>query len=459
MKKPGRLSKTGQSTVRRGLMIGISLTTLALVGAGPSAAQNAGPTAYYNGVAVIGDPVVINLGALDKLGPPPNMQQLLRQPAVVVGAGSPVTQRGAVLTGQPPISGLTANAPQLLQAPSTAPRSGLVPGTRLSPNTVAAAPRSQLETATPSPAPRIAAAPAPASPRVATPPPPQPSQPNPQPVAAAAPSPAPAAVAAARPAPPPPPAPVAAAPRPTPAPAPAPVAAAPKPAPVAAAPKPTPVPAAPSPAPTPAPVAAAPKPTPVPATPAPTPAPVAAGPSPAPATPTITPPPSPQPATAEASRVEIPKLEAPTVAAAAPTPAPTPQATANVPQPAAATQSSSQVAALNPNAVVEGSDQLTINFASASSELPAGASPALDRLADRLTASPDLRIVLQGFASNDGETASQSRRLSLFRALAVRTYLIKKGVRSTRMDVRALGNKVEGGEPNRVDVVLPQAAS
>jgi len=109
--------------------------------------------------------------------------------------------------------------------------------------------------------------------------------------------------------------------------------------------------------------------------------------------------------------------------------------------------------------VVEGSDQLTINFASASSELPAGASPALDRLADRLTASPDLRIVLQGFASNDGETASQSRRLSLFRALAVRTYLIKKGVRSTRMDVRALGNKVEGGEPNRVDVVLPQAAS
>ena len=77
-------------------------------------------------------------------------------------------------------------------------------------------------------------------------------------------------------------------------------------------------------------------------------------------------------------------------------------------------------------------------------------------MADRLNANEDMRVQLMGYASNSGETASESRRLSLFRALAVRTYLIKKGVRSTRMDVRALGNKTDGGEGNRVDVILPE---
>jgi outer membrane protein OmpA-like peptidoglycan-associated protein len=48
--------------------------------------------------------------------------------------------------------------------------------------------------------------------------------------------------------------------------------------------------------------------------------------------------------------------------------------------------------------------------------------------------------------------------LSLSRALAVRAFLIEQGVRSTRMDVRALGDKVPDGPVDRVDV-LPQAAN
>ena len=438
MIKPGRLSMTDGLYVRRRLLAGLSFAALAMMGTVSASAQNGGPTQYYQGVAVIGDPVEINLNALDKLGPPPNLRQLLQQPAVVVGAGSPVTQRGAVLTGQPPVSGLTANAPQLLQpAPGSAPRSGLVPGTRLSPNTVAAAPTSGLEVAAPASVPR--AAPAPATPRVAAPPPPQPAQPKPTAVAAAVPKAPEPAAAAVRPAAPPPPVPVAATPKPAPA--------QPKPAPaVAATPKPAPAPAKPKP------VAVAAKPAPAPApTLTPKPAPVAAKPTPVPAAPAITPPPTPvQAATASAPKVEIPKLEAPKVAEA-------PKVEANVPKPAA-TQASTQVAALNPNAVVENTDGLTIKFATDSSELPAGATPALDRIAERLNASSNTRVVLQGYARNDGETASQSRRLSLFRALSVRTYLIKQGIRSTRMDVRALGNKVENGEPNRVDVVIPQVS-
>jgi len=53
-----------------------------------------------------------------------------------------------------------------------------------------------------------------------------------------------------------------------------------------------------------------------------------------------------------------------------------------------------------------------------------------------------------------GGDASKARRLSLSRALAVRTYLIEQGIGSTRIDVRALGNAAEGGPPDRVDLLM-----
>ena len=56
------------------------------------------------------------------------------------------------------------------------------------------------------------------------------------------------------------------------------------------------------------------------------------------------------------------------------------------------------------------------------------------------------------YARSENLSASRARRLSLSRALAVRSFLIAKGIRSTRIDVRALGRK-SGTEPaNRVDV-------
>tara|TARA_B100001964_G_C13761685_1_gene392048 strand:- start:1 stop:201 length:201 start_codon:yes stop_codon:yes gene_type:complete len=64
---------------------------------------------------------------------------------------------------------------------------------------------------------------------------------------------------------------------------------------------------------------------------------------------------------------------------------------------------------------------------------------------------------LLAYAGEPNLSASKARRLSLSRALSVRTFLISKGVRSTRIDVRALGNKVPDGQPNRVDLrVLPR---
>ena len=61
---------------------------------------------------------------------------------------------------------------------------------------------------------------------------------------------------------------------------------------------------------------------------------------------------------------------------------------------------------------------------------------------------------LLAYAGEPNLTASKARRLSLSRALAVRSYLIKKGVRSTRIDVRALGNKTNLGAPNRVELKI-----
>jgi outer membrane protein OmpA-like peptidoglycan-associated protein len=66
-----------------------------------------------------------------------------------------------------------------------------------------------------------------------------------------------------------------------------------------------------------------------------------------------------------------------------------------------------------------------------------------------------LSLQLLAYADGDEANASKARRLSLSRALEVRKYLMELGVRSTRIEVRALGNKVEGGGPaDRVDAMF-----
>lgn len=81
----------------------------------------------------------------------------------------------------------------------------------------------------------------------------------------------------------------------------------------------------------------------------------------------------------------------------------------------------------------------------------------MDSLAHKMTSDESLRIELLAYASGTPDTASRARRMSLSRALAVRSYLIKQGVHSTRMDVRALGNNVQGEPADRVDI-LPKTS-
>jgi outer membrane protein OmpA-like peptidoglycan-associated protein len=86
-------------------------------------------------------------------------------------------------------------------------------------------------------------------------------------------------------------------------------------------------------------------------------------------------------------------------------------------------------------------------------DVPAASSGELDKIAQDLLANQDKRIQVMSYAAGTEDTESKARRKSLARGLAIRSYLMRAGVPSTRIDVRALGNKAEGGPADRVDIV------
>ena len=99
-----------------------------------------------------------------------------------------------------------------------------------------------------------------------------------------------------------------------------------------------------------------------------------------------------------------------------------------------------------------------ISFGAALATVSASQKRVLDSVAAQMKSAQNQRLQLMAYAGEDNLSASKARRLSLSRALAVRSYLISKGVRSTRIDVRALGNKLPdgGGTPSRVDLRVLQ---
>ena len=64
------------------------------------------------------------------------------------------------------------------------------------------------------------------------------------------------------------------------------------------------------------------------------------------------------------------------------------------------------------------------------------------------------RIQLDAFGGPRGDKSSESRRLSLKRALVVRELLIEDGVPSEKIDVRAMGGIDDNGVADRVDVFV-----
>ena len=183
----------------------------------------------------------------------------------------------------------------------------------------------------------------------------------------------------------------------------------------------------------------------------------------APAKPRIAkkPPPKPRMISPAAPKPAAPKVAPPPppkVAAVPKTPVAPPPAI-NPPKPAVkAPPPPQQTAALTsrpaPTGALKPGQQFRLGFGSGSASISEGAETQLDGVAKALKQDGNLRLQLLAYAGGGSQTPSQARRLSLSRALAVRSQLIEKGIRSTRIDVRALGNKSEGGPPDRVDIII-----
>ena len=192
--------------------------------------------------------------------------------------------------------------------------------------------------------------------------------------------------------------------------------------------------------------------------PAPTPK-VAAAPAPKPATPAPSAPkklaekkPAALALTTSASAPPPPSPT--TISASAPPPPPMP-ATAEAPKaPAISAAPATTEQASTASATSSDDGAVQVIFNGGDTKLSADGQAAVDRVLGELEKSDGVRVQLMAYAVGDDLTASQARRISLSRALSVRSYLIEKGMRSSRIDVRALGDKGEGDPKNRVDVNL-----
>ena len=149
----------------------------------------------------------------------------------------------------------------------------------------------------------------------------------------------------------------------------------------------------------------------------------------------------------------LPQSE-PTVAADTPVPAPLP-VTTQAPV-ATGTEDTAPGAEIPQQAALPTAAEAVIPVAFA----PGQAEPAQDigslvaGLTSRLDTNAAARVRLNAYAPGAPEEESQSRRLSLARALAIRGRLVDAGIASTRIEVRALGNKVSDGSADRVDVIV-----
>lgn len=168
------------------------------------------------------------------------------------------------------------------------------------------------------------------------------------------------------------------------------------------------------------------------------------------------PPPTPEPVTADDAKQaaplatskpkQQPQPAANDIVAAAP---PTPNAEQeSAPQPAAPTQQAALPPASAPSA-----GEVRVPFQEAQINLEDNQQALLAPLADQLNSDERLAVRVQAYASGDASDPNKARRLSLQRALKVRKFFIDQGIRSVRVEVRALGMSGPDGSVDRVDVI------
>ena len=158
-----------------------------------------------------------------------------------------------------------------------------------------------------------------------------------------------------------------------------------------------------------------------------------------------------------------PKVEKKAAALVSVTPKPVPEAApALAPAPkeviAEVKKTETQVASVpkiaDPKIVKTEGDVIRILFSETATDVPGGAKPALDGLVKMMQEDENMGLQLEGYANIPNASPNQSRRMSLFRAISVRNYLVKHEIQSRRIEVRALGNKSDEASSDRVDVFI-----
>lgn len=171
------------------------------------------------------------------------------------------------------------------------------------------------------------------------------------------------------------------------------------------------------------------------------------------------PPPMPEPAPEPTPPATAAAPEAP--ATPEPPQIPAPPAISSTPQPMPEPPSTPRVAAVSPAipAAPAAAPQaetpaatIALAFEPDDARLNETHRALLKSIVARMNEDPDSTVQLLAYAQADNR--SKARRLSLSRALAVRSYLLSQDVRNTRIEVRALGDQIPSGKPDRVDVVL-----
>lgn len=97
---------------------------------------------------------------------------------------------------------------------------------------------------------------------------------------------------------------------------------------------------------------------------------------------------------------------------------------------------------------------LRLTFAAGQSDLSPESVASIKKLVENAPSNDMVSFNVMAYAPGSADDPSTARRVSLSRAMAVRSALVGDGVSSARIYVRALGEQYGSGPPDRVDVTV-----
>jgi outer membrane protein OmpA-like peptidoglycan-associated protein len=160
---------------------------------------------------------------------------------------------------------------------------------------------------------------------------------------------------------------------------------------------------------------------------------------------TVATPPAAAPATQAPPAATLPTAPPATIALA-PVPPPPPAAEPEPPPPPISDVSTSTATTTQKG--------LRVTFGAGETDLSPASAAAIKAAAQSATPGSDTTFNVVAYATGTPEDPSTARRLSLSRALAVRSALMANGVSSSHIYVRALGAASGKDDPDRVDLAV-----